>query len=218
MDSPPEFYRNRILTEAMVSYNMIDTIGSGIKRIFTKQRERFFPLPDYDLTEAGRVKVRVFGKILDERYTRILIEKTDLGLWDVIALDKVQKKQPLSDAEFHSLKRKRLIEGRRPNIYVSASVAAATGTKADYIRKRAFDKQHYVKLVQEYLAQFGRARRADIDSLLLDKISDALGPEQKRNFVTNLLQEMRRKKIIHPLDGKRGKGSQWELYRPDAEN
>jgi ATP-dependent DNA helicase RecG len=147
----------------------------------------FFPLPDYDLSEAGRVRVRVFGKVLDERYTRILVEKTDLDLWDVIALDKVQKKQPLTDVEFHSLKRKGLVEGRRPNLYVSASVAAATETKADYIRKRAFDKQHYIKLVQEYLAKFGRARRPDIDRLLLDKISDALSQEQKRHFITNLL-------------------------------
>jgi ATP-dependent DNA helicase RecG len=201
LDSPPELYRNRLLAEAMVSFNMIDTIGSGIKRIFTKQRERSFPLPDYDLSEAGRVKVRVFGKVLDERYTRMLIEKADLDLWDVIALDKVQKKQSLAHEEFLSLKKKRLVEGRRPNLYVSASVAAATETKADYIKKRAFDKQHYRKLVEEYLAKFGRAKRSDFDRLLLDKISDALRQEQKKHFVTNLLQEMRRAGIIQPVGG-----------------
>ena len=217
-DSPPELYRNRLLAEAMVSFNMIDTIGSGIKRMFTKQRERFFPLPDYDLSEAERVKVRIFGKILDEQYTRVLIEKTDLDLWAVIALDKVQKRKPLTDEEFGLLKRKGLVEGRRPNLYVSAKVAAATETKADYIRKRAFDKQHYVKMVQEYLAKFRTATRPDFDKLLLDKISDALSPEQKRNFVTNLLQEMRRKGMIRPVrEGKRGKGTQWELYKPRAE-
>jgi len=216
-DSPPELYRNRILAEAMVSFNMIDTIGSGIKRMFMKQRERFFPLPDYDLGEAGRVRVRVFGKVLNERYTRVLIEKTDLDLWDVIALDKVQKKKPLTDTDFNLLKRKGLVEGRRPNLYVSATVAAATETKADYIRRRAFDKQHYMKMVQEYLSKFSTATRGDLESLLMDKISDALSHEQKRNFVTNLLQEMRRKEKIRPVKGKRGKGAQWELYKPRAE-
>jgi ATP-dependent DNA helicase RecG len=49
----------------MVNLNMIDTIGSGIKRMFLKQRERFFPMPDYDLSEPERVKVRLFGKVLD---------------------------------------------------------------------------------------------------------------------------------------------------------
>jgi ATP-dependent DNA helicase RecG len=212
-DSPPELYQNRLLAEAMVQFNMIDTIGSGIKRMFMKQRDRFFPLPDYDLSEAGRVKVRILGKILDEQYTRALIEKTDLDLWDVIALDKVQKRKSLTDEELNLLKGKRLIEGRRPNLYVSAAVAAATETKADYIRKRAFDKQHYLKMVQEYLVKFGTATRADFDKLMLDKISDALSQTQKRNFVTNLLQEMRRKKMIRPVKGKRGKGAQWELYK-----
>ncbi len=36
--------------------------------------------------------------------TRTLIARTDLGLWDVIALDKVQKGKRLSDDEFKSLK------------------------------------------------------------------------------------------------------------------
>ena len=34
-DAPPEVYPNRFLAEAMVNLNMIDTIGSGIKRMFT---------------------------------------------------------------------------------------------------------------------------------------------------------------------------------------
>jgi len=67
-DAPPEFYRNRFLADAMVNLNMIDTIGGGIKRMFTMQRERNFPMPDYDLSELGRVKVRIIGKGIDEKY------------------------------------------------------------------------------------------------------------------------------------------------------
>lgn len=211
-DAPPEFYRNRFLAEAMVNLNMIDTIGSGIKRMFTMQRQRNFPMPDYDLNEPGRVKVRIIGKVIDDRYTRILIQRTDLGLWEVIALDKVQKGKLLTDNEFRSLKTKRLIEGRRPNLFVSAEIAAATETKAVYIRKRAFDKQHYKKMIEDYLQRFHIATRADIDKLLVKKLSEVLNNEQKKNFVTNLLQEMRREKIIHPVKGKRGRGAEWELY------
>ena len=211
-DAPPEFYRNRFLAEAMVNFNMIDTIGSGIKRMFTMQRQRNFPMPDYDLSESGRVKVRIIGKVIDERYTRMLMQRTDLDLWEVIALDKVQKGKPIAENEFKVLKTKRLIEGRRPNLFVSAEVAAATETKADYIRKRAFDKQHYKKMVGDYLRQFHVATRADFDKLLIRKLSDALTNDQKKNFVTNLLQEMRRARIIRPVGGKRGKGAEWELY------
>lgn len=144
-DSPPEQYRNLFLAQAMVHLNMIDTIGSGIKRMFLLQRQRFFPMPDYDLNEQARVKTRVIGKVLDENYTRMLIERTNLDLWDVIAMDKVQKKHPLSPDEFKSLKSQNLVEGRRPNLFVSARIAAVTGDKAKYIKHRGFDKQHFLK-------------------------------------------------------------------------
>jgi ATP-dependent DNA helicase RecG len=49
-DAPPEEHRNPFLAQAMFNLNMIDTIGSGIIRMFTVQRQRFFPMPDYDLS------------------------------------------------------------------------------------------------------------------------------------------------------------------------
>ena len=48
-DAPLEIYRNPFLAETMVNLNMIDMQGGGIKRMFMKQRERFFPMPDFDL-------------------------------------------------------------------------------------------------------------------------------------------------------------------------
>ncbi|VVB70179.1 Putative DNA-binding domain protein [uncultured archaeon] len=198
-DAPPEHYRNQFLATAMVNLNMIDTIGSGIKRMFTIQRRRSFPMPEYDLSQHGSVKVRIIGKVVDEKYTRMLMMRTDLHLKDVIALDKVQKGKPLSKDEFKSLKNKHLIEGRRPNLFVSAEVAAATDTKADYIRKRAFNKNHYKKMIADYLEEFNEASRQDIDDLLFDKISDALTDAQKKTSITNLLQELRRDGVIKPL-------------------
>ncbi|MDW8265323.1 MAG: hypothetical protein RMJ52_08320 [Gemmataceae bacterium] len=54
----------------------------------------------------------------------------------------MQKGKPISDHEFKSLTTKRLIKGRRPKLIVSAEIAAATETKAEYSQKRAFDKNH----------------------------------------------------------------------------
>ena len=216
-DAPPEIYRNRFLAEAMFNLNMIDIIGSGIKRMFTKQRERYFPMPDYDLSEPNRVKVRIIGRVLDENYTRMLMTKRDLTLMDVIALDKVQKGKPLTEEEYRRLKAKKLIEGRRPRLYVSAKVAAEIDTKADYIRKRAFDKGYYKEMIIAYLKEFGEAKRKDIDKLLFDKLSDALTDAQKGNFIRNLLQEMRREGIIRPVEGKRGRGARWELSKKSSD-
>jgi ATP-dependent DNA helicase RecG len=101
-------YRNAYLAQAMVGLQMIDTIGSGIKRIFQAQKKRSFPLPDFDLTTPNEVKVVISNQVLDERYTRMLMARADLDLWDVIALDKVQKGKTLTDDELKSVKAKKL--------------------------------------------------------------------------------------------------------------
>jgi ATP-dependent DNA helicase RecG len=212
-DSPPEFYRNRFLADAMVNLNMIDTIGSGVRRMFTKQRERNFPMPDYDLDEHGRVKVRVSGKVIDEKYTRMLLARTDLDLWDVIALSKVQKGKQLTDEEYRSLKDQKLVEGKRKSVFVCAAVAAATDTKADYIKNRAFDKDHYRKMVVEYLRKFDEASRQDIDRLIRDKLSDALTGEQKTNAIKNLIQELRLEGVIEKRGAETGKAARWVLSK-----
>ncbi len=211
-DAPPEEYRNRFLAEAMVQLNMIDTIGSGIKRMFTVQRERFFPMPDYDLDDKERVKVRLFGKILNENYTRLLIEQGDLDLFRVMSLDKVQKKKPLTEDEFRQLKKSGLIEGRRPNIYVSAEVAALTDDKAAYIKHRELDKSHYQQLIADYLMKFGPSPRNEIDAFMLEKLSDTLSHKQKKTKIRNLLQEMRiRGKIQRGT--KTSSGARWKLSK-----
>jgi ATP-dependent DNA helicase RecG len=193
----------------MVNLNMIDTIGSGIRRSFGIQRDRNFPMPTYDLSDAGRVKVRVFGEILDPNYTRMLMSQTSLDLFDVIGLDKVQKKVPISDAEYRSLKSKKLIEGRRPKLHVSADVAAATDSIIDYLNRRGIDKEYCQRMIIELLQKRDDASRQEIESLLVGKLSDVLDDGQKSNFVQNVLQEMRRDGRI-VVNGF-GKGARWSL-------
>jgi ATP-dependent DNA helicase RecG len=183
----------------MVHLNMIDTIGSGIKKMFIAQRNRFFPLPDYDLSEAEKVKVTITGKVLDENYTRLLIHKTDLELKWVILLDKVQKSVPISDIDAKLLKSMDLIEGRKPNYHVSAHIAAVTGEKAAYIRNRGFKDQHYKDLILEYIGKYGSASKADVDKLLLDILPGVLDIHQRQNKVRNMLYAMskRDKSIVN---------------------
>lgn len=182
-DAPFSVYRNALLAQAMVGLQMIDTIGSGIKRIFQAQKKRSFPLPDFDLTAPNEVKVVISNKVLDERYTRMLLARADLDLWDVIALDKVQKEKPLTEDEFKSVKAKKLVEGRRPNLFVSAEVAAATDTVEDYLHKRGIDKAYCKKMAVELLEKKGEAKREDIDGLLRKKLSDAITQQQRETLL-----------------------------------
>lgn len=192
-DSPPEYYRNAFLAEAMVNLNLIDTQGGGIKKMFSLQMHRYFPLPDYGLSNPGKVKVRISGKVLDENYTRLLINKTDLDLKTVILVDRVQKKESISKEDASRLKKMKLVEGRYPNVHVTATIALATDKRAEYIRNRPFDDDHFKKMILAFIKKYGSASRQDLDKLLVVKLSDVLDEKQKRNKVSNLLAQMSKK-------------------------
>lgn len=189
-DSPPEIYRNPFLAHAMVNLNMIDTIGSGIRKMFQTQMDRFFPLPDYDLSQAEKVSVKIQGRILSENYTRLLIKNRDIDLPTVMLLDKVQKRIQLSKSEHKFLKLKKLVEGRYPNLFVSSSIAATTEEKAKYIRYRGFDKQYYQDMIIEFIRKNGTANRNEINDLILGKLPEILTESQKKNKINNMLTEM----------------------------
>lgn len=209
-DRSPEQYRNPCLAQAMLALKMIDTIGSGIRRMYIEQRKRFFPLPDYLIDdEQQRVEVRLTGRILDERYTQVLMQQAELTLMDVFLLDKVQKRQAITTDEVKSLRARKLIEGRQPNLHVSSRVADALGEQAQYLLDRGFEKDFYLMWVLKRL-RMSDCKRSDLERLLLGKLPDVLGTEQKRNKVKNLLAEMSRKALI-TADGKRGQGAVWRL-------
>lgn len=205
----PRRYRNPALAQAMVELNMIDTMGYGIHSIHVGQARRYFPMPDYDLSEPNAVKLTIHGRVVDPAYSRLLIQKTDLPLADVLALDRVQKKLVVPDEAVARLRRAGLIEGRKPNLHVSASVAKATASMADYIRTRAQDDEFYSKLITDYLAKSGEATRAEINKLLLSKLSEALTDEQKDHKIANLLTNLRRRGRIRNA-GSRGQ-PRWVL-------
>jgi len=198
--SPPEHYRNQWLINGMIRLRMIDQQGSGIRRMFETQRERFFPLPDYDIdvdtSAKPRVEVAIHGRILDVKYTQLLMKRRDLNLSQVVLLDLVQKHQKLTPAASKLLKAEKLIEGRAPNYYISAKVAEWAGEKARYIRNRGLDDDYYRRLITEYLQKYVRASRKEMDELLFAKLPEILTHEQKTHKVRNLLQSLRRGGVI----------------------
>ena len=99
----------------------------------------------------------------------------------------------LSEQEYKFMKSKKLLEGRYPNLFMSSHIAAVTGDKTAYIRNRAFDNAHYKKTIISFITEYGSASRKDIDNLLLDKLSDALDEQQKKNKVRNVIYAMANK-------------------------
>ena len=197
-DSPESIYRNPFLIEAMRNVHMVETEGGGIRKLFEQQRKRFFPMPEYDLS-GGKVKVTIDGKVIDEQFAKILVQVPDMSMSDILLLDKVQKQKRLSDDEIKYMRKKKLIEGRKPNVFLSRNIVRQTkdvGLKATYVKNKSFDDEYFRKLIIQYLEKFSIAKRSDIDDLLMGKLSDVLTINQKKNKIKNLLYQLRKNNII----------------------
>lgn len=205
-DAPENRYRNSFLANAMVNLNMIDTIGSGIKKLFNIQRDKFFPLPEYDLSDH-KVKVTITGKVLDSNYARKLAEDKTLSLFETMILDKVQKNKKLTNEEYKLLKSKNLIEGKRNNYFISSTVAEITNQKPDYMKLRGINDDYCKKIIIDYIKKFKTAKKGDLEEILLEKLGDSMTDIQKKNKIKNILQSLRRDGVIEPH------GKEWILCK-----
>lgn len=210
----PPFYRNQLLVDAMVKFHMIDTATSGIKKVFRIQRDKFFPMPDYDLGTGNQVKVKVYGKTLDEKYTYILYNHPEFDLETVYLLDRVQKGQgsTLSKEAVKYLRKNHLVEGRVNSLFLSAEVAQTIREEARYMKNKAFDDQYYKDMIIGFLEKFGRAKRKDIRELLWDKLPAVLNDDQKERKIQSLLIMLKRTNRIE-TDSANKQTAHWVLKR-----
>lgn len=205
----PRRYRNPVLVQAMTQLNMIDHLGFGIERMNRSQASRYLPLPDYDLSNPAEVRLTIYGCVVDEGYTKLLMQNSELPFEDVLALDRVQKGRPISDLSLRRLRSRHLVEGRKPHVRVAASVAEATGTRADYLQSRGRSDEYCCALITDYLTKNGRASRSEIDGVVFPALSTDLSDEQRRNKVKNLLAKLRKERVIQYAANGESRG--WEL-------
>lgn len=190
------YYRNQFLANAMVNLNMIDTVGSGIRRVYDIQKRKFFPMPDYDLSEDNRVKVVLYGKIIDEKYSKILFEKTNLDIDKVMMLDRVQKGLEISKEQSDYLRKDDLIEGRYPNVYISSDIAKITNKKNEYIDNKGLDNSYYKDYIITYIEKFGHATREDINNLIYPKLPSNMTEKNKNNRVRYIIALLKKEEKI----------------------
>jgi ATP-dependent DNA helicase RecG len=123
-----------------------------------------------------------------------LAQNPDLILDDIIMLDKVQKKRIPSEYEVKYLKKRRFMEGKKPNYFLSYNAVKPTedeGLISEYVTNKSFDDDYFKKLIMEYIAKQGKTRRKAIDNFVIPKLSAVLSEEQKKSKVTNFLSSLR---------------------------
>ncbi len=204
----PRRYRNPFLVNAMLNIKMIDTRGLGIHWMFERQRKSYLPMPEYDTSNPDSVKLIIPGNIINMDYSIMLMNSTNLDLSTVYLLDKVQKHQSISDEAILLLRKKHLIEGRKPNIYISKQVAKITHSEVEYTKMRGLSEDYYQEAILNALRQHGPLKKQFFVDFLFDKLPENLNKVQKLAKIKNLLSKLRAQgKICYSRD------NGWELVK-----
>lgn len=207
----PQFhYRNECLCRGMVNFNMIDTVGRGIKKIYTEQRNRFFPMPDYYIDNEKRtVGVTIYGKVIDDKYTNLLKREISLTLKECLWLDAVQKHRMITKEAVKHLREKGLIEGRSPNYIISLSVAKMTHQIGHYTKEKGLAENSIQKLVLQLAYNAGEEgfKRRDVYDGLQHVFSAANTYNEKLRKIGRLLVKMSDVGLLIKSES----GKQWHI-------
>lgn len=208
-EKTPRNYRNPALVKAMVNIKMIDTQGYGIHKMFVSQKERYLPMPDYDKSTATEVVLTLPGTVIDENYSLLLLENRNLSLTDAVLLDSVQKGKRISSEAVAMLRKRKLIEGRLPHIFIAKDIAQVTDQKIEYTKHKGLDDKKCEALLLDSLKDHGSLTKPEIVRLLWDVLPDQLDDKQKNNKLDYLLKKLRMSGKVY---AKRAKGiSVWYL-------
>ena len=198
-NGPQRFFRNACLCKAMVHFNMIDTVSRGIKKMFTEQMERRFPMPDYEIdNEKKEVAVRIYGNAINERYTKLLKDNDTLTLHDCISLDAIQKGHRIDEEIAQDLMKRGLIEGEAPNYTISLGVAKASKQLPGYTRVRGLERDKLKQMILQYIQNAGSdgAKRDAILEYLQGTLPSRNTYEQNETLIYHLLSELRKAGLI----------------------
>ena len=198
-DEPQKFFRNDCLCQAMVHFNMIDTVSRGIKKMFTEQWQRRFPMPDYEIdNDKQQVAVRIYGTSIDERYTNMLKNNDSLTLWDCISLDAIQKDHRIDESVAQDMIQRGLIEGEAPNYRISLTVAKKTKQLSGYTRVVGLERDKIKHMVLQYIQNAGAdgAKRSEIMEYLGGTLPSRNNPEQNLVLLKNIMNEMKNENQI----------------------
>lgn len=132
-----------------------------------------------------------------------LIERSSsINLTETYLLDKVQKRHEITSEAIDLLRSKQLVEGRKPNVYVSKGVAKITGQQVEYSLNKGFDNQYYKDLLIKALKEHGKLKRVQIEQLLVGKLPNVLSDQQKKTKVSTILEALKRNDVIEVAEGR----------------
>ena len=173
------------------NFNLERTLCKDHLDVFHPNKySRYLPMPDYDKSDNDTVVLTLPGTVIDENYSLLLLENSDIDLATTVLLDKVQKGRSIGDEAIKMLRKKGLIEGRKPHLYVSKLIAKATNTQVEYTLKKGFNDAECQEWIMKALNDHKVLSRKQINELLWNKLPVDFTEEQKMDKIKNLLYKM----------------------------
>lgn len=207
---PQKIYRNTCLTRGMMHFNMIDTVGRGIPKLFKEQRRRYFPMPEYEIDDQSKtVSVTIYGISSDDAYTDLLRSDSSLSLMECLWLDAVRTHKPITKEAAHHLKERKLIEGKAPRYNIALSVAKKVQQVGKYTKETGLNRNTMKKLVLQLASNAGSDgfKRADAFEILEHSLPANMTNTQKLTYISHMLRAMATEELLQ----KNEQGKAWTI-------
>jgi ATP-dependent DNA helicase RecG len=200
----PKRYRNKFLAEAMKTLKMgVDVSGRGINFIYQKQLDKYFPAPDFTTSCNDSYNeiftVRIYGKVIDQKFSEILINHPDFNILKIVLLDKIQKNKidEIDKKDLKKLRDQRLIEKIGKNYILSIKVAEILGKEAEYSEKKGSSNDEIAQKILKLLKESPPGcNRRKIDQVCYHMISTLKNDKQKDIMIQNILAKLKKTGLI----------------------
>ena len=172
-------------------------------------------MPDYDINEnVPEVNVKIYGRLIDERYVDLLKRDTTLSLKECIWLDSIQKNRPITEDALKLLKRKKLIEWHKPNYIISRAVAQKTHQVPEYTKQKGLDKNKLLNMLQQCVENAGEngIMLKDIYEYMQETLPSGKSIDAKKKTLTYLLGILKADGVISP------EGRKWKAAKRLGKN
>lgn len=202
--------RNPLLADIIKRIGLAERTGRGIDRIYEGMLRYGRPAPDYSMSDAYTVTLRMSGAEADLGFLKMILQREEqtgeaMPIDSLIILSRLREERRLATADLSVSVQKsdteiratleKLVEaglveahgtGRARTYTLSAKVYQHTGQEAAYVRQAGFDKLQQEQMVLKYIDAHGSIKRADVMELC----------HIDRNQAYRLLTRLKKQKTI----------------------
>ena len=117
----------------------------------------------------------------------------------ILSLEQKMIPQRSNDEAVKRLKQKKLIEGRKPQFYISEQIASLLDEEAEYTLNKGLDTEILQSFILKHINTHGSATHKEIDTLLLNKLPNYLSDQQKKRKLSNMIQSLKEDNLIENI-------------------